>query len=47
MNDKIKLILVGNSQVGKTSIITQYLEKNFTENYITTYSHDKSLKNIN
>ncbi len=46
MNDKTKLILVGNSQVGKTSIITQYLEKNFNENYIPTYSHDKSLKNI-
>ena len=46
MNDKIKLILVGNSKVGKTSIITQYIEKNLTENYIPTYAHDKSLKTI-
>ena len=44
---KIKFILVGDKAVGKTSLITQYANKTFTENYIMTIGADKQLKNIN
>ena len=43
---KLKVILVGNSEVGKTSIITQYTNQSFSEDYITTISSDKSFKKI-
>ncbi len=48
-NKKIKgkLILVGGQAVGKTSLITQYLDKTFTEGYIMTVGKEKSLKKIN
>ena len=48
-NKKIKgkLILVGEKTVGKTSLITQYLDKTFTEGYIMTVGKEKSLKKIN
>jgi small GTP-binding protein len=44
--NKIKLILVGESHVGKTSIITQYIKNDFLEEFITTTSQDKSIKEI-
>ncbi len=44
---KVKLILVGEKTVGKTSLITQYLDKTFKEEYIMTVGKEKSLKNIN
>jgi small GTP-binding protein len=44
---KVKLILVGNGKVGKTSLITQYLDKTFTENYIMTIGKEKTIKKIN
>ena len=44
---KIKLILVGGQAVGKTSLINQYLDKTFTENYLMTVGKEKSLKKIN
>ena len=44
MNEKIKVILVGESHVGKTSIITQYIQNNFNEEYIATFAQDKSIK---
>ncbi len=44
---KIKLILVGGQAVGKTSIINQYLDKTFTENYLMTIGSDKTIKKIN
>ena len=44
---KIKFILVGDKAVGKTSLITQYTSKTFSENYIMTIGADKQLKNIN
>ena len=43
---KIKSILVGDSQVGKTSIITQLVRKTFDEEYIQTIAGDKSTKYI-
>ncbi len=45
--NKIKFIFVGLNGVGKTSIINQYLDKTFTENYLMTIGSDKTLKNIN
>jgi small GTP-binding protein len=48
MDDKIRLkvIFVGSGGVGKTSLITQYLNKTFTEGYLMTVGVDKSIKNI-
>ena len=43
---KIKTILVGDSQVGKTSLITQYTRKTFDEEYIPTIAGDKSTKEV-
>ncbi len=43
---KIKTILVGDSQVGKTSIITQLVRQTFDEEYIQTIAGDKSTKDI-
>ena len=44
--DTIKLIVVGETQVGKTSIINQYIENQFSEEYVTTMTQDKSTKEI-
>ncbi len=44
--DSIKLIVVGESHVGKTSIISQYINNTFLLEYITTMSPDKSIKEI-
>ncbi len=44
---KIKVILVGESKVGKTSLINQYINNEDTLSYIATMGADKSLKNIN
>ena len=44
---KVKLILVGETTVGKTSIINQYIDKTFKEEYMMTIGKEKSLKNIN
>ena len=44
--DKIKLIIVGESKVGKTSLINQYLEKNFDFDVTFTITSDKFDKKI-
>ena len=44
--NKLKTILVGESQVGKTSIITQYIRQSFDEEYLPTISADKSIKDL-
>ena len=44
--NKLKTILVGDSQVGKTSIITQYIRQSFDEEYLPTISADKSIKDL-
>ena len=43
---KVKLILIGEGKVGKTSIIKQFVDETFLEEYIQTFSNDKFLKNI-
>ncbi len=42
----IKLILIGSSGVGKTSILTQFADNKFTENYLTTIGVDFRFKTI-
>ena len=42
----IKLILIGDTQVGKTAIINQYVNNSFTEEYMPTFSQDKFNKEI-
>ena len=44
--DTIKLIVVGEKHVGKTSIIGQYINNIFSQEYIMTVSTDKSIKEI-
>ncbi len=46
MKRKIKVILVGESQVGKTSLITQFKDQKFKIGYIATFSNDRIYKNI-
>ena len=41
-----KIILVGNSGVGKTSILNKYIKNIFDDNYTCTIGVDFSLKNI-
>lgn len=41
-----KTILIGNSGVGKTSIINRYVEKIYTENFISTIGVDFKIKTI-
>ena len=41
---KAKLILVGESSVGKTSLINQYINKTFALDHITTTGSDKFQK---
>ena len=43
---KAKLIIVGEATVGKTSILLQYNENNFQENYLTTIGNDKIIKDF-
>ena len=42
----IKLLLVGDSGVGKTSLLVQFTEEKFSENYITTIGIDFNTKII-
>ncbi len=44
--EKTKLILVGESGVGKTSIINQFLSKTFDSNITTSLTCDKWEKTI-
>ncbi len=44
--NKVKLILVGNNNLGKSSIICQFIENKFSEEYLTTINQDKSIKEI-
>ena len=44
--ENIKIIVVGETEVGKTCIINQYINQNFDFNYMTTIAMDKSKKEI-
>ena len=46
MNSNLKVILVGNGKVGKTSLIHQLIEKNFKIDYLMNTSVDKFKKII-
>ena len=46
MSGKVKLILIGEGEVGKTAIITQFVHGYFQEDYIQTISQDKLFKSI-
>ena len=42
----IKILVLGDSNVGKTNFITRYTEKKFDENYVATLGIDFKTKNI-
>ena len=44
--EPLKIIFVGETQVGKTAIITQYTENRFEEEYVTTMNSDKIPKEV-
>ena len=44
--NRIKLIFVGEGKVGKTSLISQYTEKKFDEEYTMTVGNDKVYKEL-
>ncbi len=44
--NKIKLIFVGEGAVGKTSLISQYVDNKFNEEYVMTVGRDKATKDL-
>jgi len=46
MNNKLKLLVVGDPHVGKTSLLLQYVEQTFSERPIATLGVDYKSKNI-
>ena len=44
--EPLKIIFVGETQVGKTAIITQFTENRFEEEYVTTMNSDKIQKEV-
>ena len=44
--EKITLLLLGNSQVGKTCFILKYVDDKFQESYVSTVGIDFKVKNI-
>ena len=43
---KLKILLIGNSDVGKTSIILKYVDNNFSEEHLSTIGIEKKYKEI-
>ena len=43
---KLKFILIGETQVGKTSLINQYINNQFEADYLMTIGNDKTTKEI-
>ena len=43
---KLNFTLIGESKVGKTSLINQYVNNKFEEEYIMTIGNDKMIKEI-
>ncbi len=46
MENPLKIIFVGEAQVGKTAIITQYTENRFEEEYMLSMNSDKRQKEV-
>ncbi len=44
--EKLKLIFVGETAVGKTSIISQYMNNSYSSESTSTIGTDKSVKDI-
>ena len=42
----IKLLIAGDSSVGKTNFISMYIENRYNQNYMTTSGIDLKTKNI-
>jgi small GTP-binding protein len=42
----LKMVVVGNGSVGKTSLVLQYCEKKFSENYIMTIGSNFAIKSL-
>ena len=42
--DKIKIILIGESEVGKTCLMTQFIKSKFENELIPTIASDKVIK---
>ncbi len=45
-NEEINIALLGDTNVGKTSIISRYMENSFNENYLPTFGAHYSENNI-
>ena len=43
----LKLIMIGESSVGKTCMIMRYIDNSFTENFLTTVGVDFKVKDLN
>ena len=43
---KLKFVIIGETQVGKTSLINQYLNNQFEGDYLMTIGNDKTTKEI-
>ena len=43
---KLKILLIGNSDVGKTSMILKYVDNNFSEEHLSTIGIEKKYKEI-
>ena len=46
-NEKIKLMILGDSNVGKSSLLNKYCKNEFNEKYKTTIGLDFQIKNLN
>ena len=42
----LKVLVIGNSAVGKTSMLIRYTEKNFQESYVSTVGIDFKVKTL-
>ena len=47
MNSKFKILIVGNANCGKTSIVERFVSNNFSELYQSTVGADFRKKNLN
>ena len=46
-DEKIKIMLIGDSNVGKTSLLKKYIDNEYSKNYITTVGMDFQMKCLN